>query len=236
MPQILIIDDDTELCRLLTEYLEKAGFSCSCVYRADTGLTAVSQRSWDLLVLDIMLPGKTGLEVLAHIRAIESTKKLPVLILSARDEETDKVIGLEMGADDYLAKPFSARELLARIRALLRRAEPGDGRDDHHHILQYGDLHINPRSLQVAVSGRSIEVSAVELRLLEAMLEPPGAVATRDALYQIILGHTPHPFDRRLDTAVSRLRKKLGPREDGGDRIRAVRGEGYVYLLPGDSL
>jgi two-component system response regulator CpxR len=236
MPHILIIDDDTELCRLLKEYIEKAGFSCSCAYRAETGLASVSQHHWDLLVLDIMLPGKTGLELLAHIRATGSTRKLPVLILSARDEETDKVVGLEMGADDYLAKPFSARELLARIRALLRRIEPEEGGVRLRQIRQYGDLHINPCAFQVVVSGRNIEVSAVELRLLEAMLETAGAVVARDALYQIILGHLPHPFDRRLDTAVSRLRKKLGPREDGGDRIKAVRGEGYVYLLPEGAL
>ncbi len=232
MRNILIIDDDVELCGLLTEYLPAEEFACSCAHRAETGLALATERSWDLLLLDVMLPGAGGLEVLSRLRRNPATEHLPVLMLSARGEESDKVVGLELGADDYLAKPFGARELLARIRALLRRATPTP---EPEPPVQAGDLRLLPGSLLVNVSGRNVEVSAMELRLLEALLEIPGTVVGRDNLYHTVMGHASHPFDRRLDMLVSRLRKKLGPRGDGGERIRAVRGEGYAYLLPGEA-
>ena len=235
MQQLLIIDDDTELCALLEEYLGGMGFSCRCAHRAETGIALAAENSWDLIVLDVMLPGQSGLEVLRHIRSLEATKHLPVLMLSARGGESDKIVGLEMGADDYLVKPFSAGELLARIRALLRRTGTADA-SAQPKSLQVGDLHVLPGSLRVSVAGHSVEVSAVELRLLEALIEAPGTVVNRDFLYHALMGHTAHPFDRRLDMTVSRLRKKLGPHEDGSERIRAVRGEGYMYLLTEPSL
>ncbi len=236
MQRILIIDDDIELCGLLTEYLEEAGLSCGCAHRPEQGLALAAEQAWDMVLLDVMLPGQSGLEVLHRLRRLPGTAGLPVLMLSARGEESDKVVGLEMGADDYLAKPFSARELLARIRALLRRVAAGTDQSAPQAPVQVGDLRLRPDSLQVTVAGKNIEISAVELRLLETLVETPGAVAGRDHLYRTVLGHASHPFDRRLDMLVSRIRKKLGPREDGGERIKAVRGEGYVYLLPGTSL
>ncbi len=233
MQRILIVDDDVELCGLLTEYLEEAGFSCRCVHRPEQ-VPAAAEQGWDLALLDVMLPGQSGLEVLHQLRANPASSGLPVLMLSAKGDETDKVVGLEMGADDYLAKPFSARELLARIRALLRRAGPAGGGPGRAPV-QVGDLQLHPESLQVSVAEKSVDVSSMEFRLLEALVETPGVVVGRDHLYRVVIGHTPHPFDRRLDMLVSRIRKKLGPREDGGERIKAVRGEGYVYLLPGAS-
>ncbi len=234
MHHILVIDDDQELCDLLREYLLAESFACQCAVTAESGLALAGAERWDMIILDIMLPGKSGLDVLRELRGAPATRDFPVLILTARGEEIDRVLGLELGADDYLAKPFSARELVARIRAVLRRARPAKAPVPETPAAYIaGDLSIWPGSLRVTVGAQKVELSAVELRLLEQLLKTPGTVITREALCQILFGHEARPFDRSLDMLVSRLRKKLGPREDGGERIRAVRGEGYAYLLSG---
>lgn len=235
MPNILIIDDDEELFSLLEDYLKDEGFLCAYAPEPEAGLQEISKGNYDALILDIMLPGINGFEVLRRIRADEKHAALPVLMLTARGEEIDRVVGLEMGADDYLGKPFSPRELVARIRAILRRSAPAKVGGAAAVTQQVEDIVINSSSLCVTVRNDQQELSVSELRLLNHLTENIGRVVTRDFLYKSIFGHQAYPMDRSLDMLVSRLRKKLGPRADGGERIKAVRGEGYMYLLSGGS-
>jgi two-component system response regulator CpxR len=236
MARILIIDDDAELFSLLNDYMKDEGFTCVHASEAQQGLQETAKGGFDALILDVMLPGMNGFEVLRELRAHEASLFLPVLMLSARGEEVDRVVGLELGADDYLAKPFSTRELVARLRALLRRAAHGQAGQPSSVMKHIEDLQINRVSLCVTVSGRQQELTVSELRLLEHLVQDVGEVVSRDYLYKSIFGHQANAMDRSLDMLVSRLRKKLGPRPDGGERIKAVRGEGYVYLLTGKAL
>lgn len=232
MATILIIDDDVELFSLLSEYLTVEGFDSAHAADAEKGLREAARGGYDALVLDVMLPRMNGFEVLRRLRAEETTALLPVLMLTARGEEIDRVVGLEMGADDYLAKPFSSRELVARLRALFRRASL----DKAHLALQYvDDLVINRASLCVGVNGRHQDLTVSELRLLTLLTQKIGKIVSRDTLYKSIFGHPAYSMDRSLDMLVSRLRKKLGQRKGGGERIRAVRGEGYMYLVSGEA-
>ena len=233
MATILIIDDDMELFSLLSAYLKAEGFNSVHAADAEKGLREAARGGHDALVLDVMLPGMNGFEMLRRLRAEESTALLPVLMLTARGEEIDRVVGLEMGADDYLAKPFSSRELVARLRALLRRTSQGKTNLPLQHV---DDLSINRASLCVVVNGQQQDVTVSELRLLTLLTQNIGEIVSRDTLYKSIFGHPAYPMDRSLDMLVSRLRKKLGPRKDGGERIRAVRGEGYMYLLAGEKV
>lgn len=234
MPKILVIDDDHALFDLLKEYLEDEGFSC---FHAADSVAALEQLvfdSWDLAILDVMLPGMSGFGVLARLRSDPETASLPVLMLTARGEEEAKVKGLENGADDYLTKPFSPRELLARIKALLRRATPSAATTvPAGEQFTLGDVSVNRNSLTAAVGEDEVKLSGLELRLLEAFAESQGGVVERPLLYERIFNHRPFPGDRSLDMLVSRLRRKLGPRPGGGDRIRAIRGEGYLLVPPG---
>jgi Response regulators consisting of a CheY-like receiver domain and a winged-helix DNA-binding domain len=235
MLHILIIDDDAELFSLLNEYLTDEGFRCMHAPTPQKGFQEIEKGNFDALILDVMLPEMNGFEVLRRLRAEENTKFLPVLMLTARGEEIDRVVGLEMGADDYLPKPFSSRELVARLRALLRRVsqEKPDQTTASLHCVD--DITINRTSLCVSIGDKQQELTVSELRLLTHLVHNIGEVVGRDFLYKSILGHQSYPMDRSLDMLVSRLRKKLGPRQDGGERIKAVRGEGYVYLLAGEA-
>ena len=232
MATLLIIDDDLELFSLLSAYLKAEGFTAFHAADAEKGLLEAAKGGHDALVLDVMLPGMNGFEVLRRLRAGEATVFMPVLMLTARGEEIDRVVGLEMGADDYLAKPFSSRELVARLRALLRRSSFGKATLSLHHV---DDLSINRASLCVGVDGHQQDLTVSELRLLILLTQSIGEIVSRDLLYKSIFGHQAYPMDRSLDMLVSRLRKKLGPRKDGGERIKAVRGEGYMYLLTGET-
>ncbi|MDR1035402.1 MAG: response regulator transcription factor [Deltaproteobacteria bacterium] len=234
MERVLIIDDDSELFGLLDSYLAEEGFSCAHAATAEAGLAMTAAGGFDAAVLDVMLPGMNGFEVLRRLRASEGTSSLPVLMLSARGEEIDRVVGLEMGADDYLPKPFGSRELVARLRAILRRAAPG-GQDRGGSTRRVGDIAINRNSLSVDIGDRTQELTVSELRLLNHLADKAGEVVGRDFLYKAVFGHLPYAADRSLDMLVSRLRRKLGPRKDGGERIKAVRGEGYMYLMAGAS-
>ena len=233
MIRILIIDDDAELFSLLNDYLKDEGFICVHAPDAHAGLREAAKGGFDALILDVMLPGLNGFEVLRRLRGEEVSAFLPVLMLTARGEEVDRVVGLEMGADDYLGKPFSTRELVARLRALLRRTAHGKEPPAVRHI---DDLQINRASLCVTISGRQRELTVSELRLLEHLAKNIGQVVSRHFLYKSIFGRQAYPMDRSLDMLVCRLRKKLGARPDGGERIKAVRGEGYVYLLRGEAV
>ena len=235
MARLLIVDDDYSLFALLGEYLGVAGFSCFHAPDGDAGIAALADEPWDAVILDVMLPKKNGHEVLQHLRAMPATSAIPVLMLTARGEEDDKVFGLELGADDYLAKPFGAKELVARLRALLRRTERRvNAATEESGVLRLDDLVVEKESLALIQEGTRIELTSSELRLLEVFAEARGKVVGRETLYQKILGHPPFGQDRSLDMMISRLRKKLGPRRDGGERIRAARGEGYIFLLSGD--
>ena len=234
MSTVLVLDDDEALLELLYTYLQSEGFTCLTAPDVAEGLRLLDTEDIDVLILDVMLPGTNGFEVLRGIRRDEKTVTLPVLMLTAKGEEIDRIVGLEMGADDYLGKPFNPRELVARLRALLRRS--GHGREPQHGAAsgtqQLGDITINRASLWVAVDGERQALTVSEIRLLGHLVDSLGTVVTRDFLCNAIFGHAAYPMDRSLDVLVSRLRKKRGPGPDGRDRIKAVRGEGYMYLVP----
>lgn len=233
MPTICIIDDDHELFALLGEYLEGEGFCCLHAPDPEQGLAMAASGGVDAVILDVMLPEINGFEVLRRLRTAEKTQDLPVIMLTARDEEIDRVVGLEMGADDYLGKPFSPRELTARLRALLRRSSGGAPAVEAKMAVT-GDVAFSPQSLTVTVGAEKRTLTVPEMRLLSLLFGDAGTVVSRDRLYAEIFGHPAYHGDRSLDMLVSRLRKKLGPMPGGGERIRAARGEGYVYLKLGD--
>jgi two-component system response regulator CpxR len=227
MEDILLIDDDIELCAMLTDYLGRHGFRVSSVHRGDTGLKAARNRAWPMILLDIMLPGMDGFEVLKQIRSFSSGN---VLLLTARGEDVDRIIGLEIGADDYLAKPFNARELLARIRAIRRRsAAPAAASESAALLVE--DLVLDPAARTVIQNGRRIDLTDVEFTLLEVLMRSPGKVVKREGLAEEVLGRKFNPFDRSLDMHVSRLRRKLAADGHSEDRVRTVRGSGYQLVL-----
>ena len=225
MEDVLLIDDDEELCEMLTEYLGRYELSVHAVHRGDTGLQAARSRTWPMILLDVMLPGLDGFEVLKQIRTFSKDN---VLLLTARGEDIDRIVGLEMGADDYLPKPFNARELLARIRAIRRRNE-STARDRVSAPLIVEDLVLDPGSRAVKQHGIPVEVTDVEFSLLEVLMRSPGKVVEREALSEQVLDRKFNPFDRSLDMHVSRLRKKLNG--GGEELIKTVRGTGYQLVL-----
>lgn len=229
MDEILLIDDDTELCDLLTEYLGSEGFRMVVAHDVEEGVRQALSGDCCFVILDVMLPGGSGFEVL---RAIRETSRIPVLMLTARGEEIDRIVGLEMGADDYLAKPFNPRELLARIRAVQRRLGPrginmGDPSIAESVVL--GDLHLDPGTRNVMKNGTTIVVTAAEFALLYELLRRAGQVVTREDLAVRVLGRRLSLFDRSIDVHISSLRKKLGREREGIERIKAIRGVGYLY-------
>lgn len=231
MEDVLLIDDDVELCSMLTEYLGKNDFRVKTAHRGDLGLRAAQQRPWALILLDVMLPGMDGFEVLKRIRAESSVN---VLLLTARGEDVDRIVGLEIGADDYLPKPFNPRELLARMRAILRRntstsvASPA--------VLRVGDLELDTAARRVLRAGARVELTDVEFSLLEALMQSPGKVVSREDLSQSVLGRAFDPFDRSLDMHVSRLRRKLSQSGQDENQVKTIRGAGYQLVVDRDAL
>lgn len=227
MEDILLIDDDVELCTMVTDYLGRYGFRVSAVQRGDTGLTAACEGRWSLILLDVMLPGMDGLEVLRQVRAVSQVN---VLLLTARGEDVDRIVGLEIGADDYLPKPFNPRELLARIRAILRRSGALE-MVDRPAPLRVENLELDSAARTVLQNGRRIELTDVEFALLEALMCFPGKVVAREILSERVLGREFNPFDRSLDMHVSRLRRKLNEGSVRGDQVKTIRGTGYQLVL-----
>lgn len=227
MDEVLLIDDDTELCEMLVSYLERYGFRVTAVHRGDTGLETVRARPWQMILLDVMLPGMDGFEVLQQIRTFSTTS---VLLLTARGEDVDRIVGLEMGADDYLPKPFNARELLARMRAILRRSATSPVVAESM-LLAVDELTLDLASRRVTRDNAVLELTDVEFALLEMLMRSPGKVVERESLTESVLGRKFHPFDRSLDMHVSRLRRKLASEGDTEDRIKTVRGTGYQLVL-----
>ncbi|WP_090276407.1 response regulator transcription factor [Halopseudomonas litoralis] len=217
-----MIDDDQELCELLGSWLAAEGFSLTSVHDGAAGLDAARAGSYEAIVLDMMLPSMNGLEVL---RALRQTCNTPLLMLSARGEPVDRILGLELGADDYLAKPCDPRELVARLRALLRRAAPAP--DDQALLL--GDLRMDTGSLMVWQNDELLTLTQTEALILRELLERPGQLIDRQNLSRQALGKPLGPHDRSLDMHMSNLRRKLGPHADGRPRIQSIRGRGYLY-------
>lgn len=224
MERVLIVDDDVELCRLLSERLSTEGFTIEAVHDGPRGLARALSNEHALVVLDLMLPGMSGLDVLRSLRA---QSPIPVLILTARGEDVDRIVGLEIGADDYLSKPFNPRELIARIRAILRRTVRAPITAGP---LVVGDLRLDLAAREVRLNDTLLNVTSVEFTLLEALLRDAGRILTREQLTETVLGRKLGPFDRVIDVHVSNLRKKLGPAESG-ERIKTVRGSGYIFAL-----
>lgn len=232
MDRILIIDDDFELCSLVSEYLASEGFRAESVHDGETGLQRASAGRHLLVVLDVMLPGMSGFDVLRRIRA---TSQIPVLLLTARGEDVDRIVGLEIGADDYLPKPFNPRELVARIRAILRRsaADPKTiGAQRPPDIVRVGDIELDPATRSVRHSGQPVELTSVEFNLLEVLLHEAGRVVTREQLVSAVLSRKFSPFDRSIDMHVSKVRKKLGDLNGDEEHIKTVRGVGYILARP----
>lgn len=224
MDRVLIVDDDVELCRLLGERLSSEGFALEAVHDGARGLERVLSEQHALIILDLMLPGMGGLDVLRRVRKQSS---VPVLILTARGEDVDRILGLEIGADDYLPKPFNPRELIARIRAILRRTSRTAATGNS---VTVGDLQLDPAAREVRMDGLPIDLTSVEFALLETLLRDAGHVVTREQLTETVLGRKLGPFDRVIDVHISNLRKKLN-RAHGEERIKAVRGSGYVFVV-----
>ena len=232
---ILIVDDDAEIRSLLSTYLQKSGLTVSAVADGKGMWQALAAGNIDLIVLDLMLPGDDGLTLCRNLRARAEMPDIPVIMLTARGDETDRIVGLEMGADDYLAKPFSARELLARIKVILRRARslPANLRPENARLLAFDrwTLDTAHRHL-VSAEGVVTPLSGAEYRLLRIFLRHPNRVLNRDQLVDLTQGREADPLDRSIDVQVSRLRHRLGddPREP--NLIKTVRGEGYVMSVP----
>ena len=231
MNRILVIDDDLDLCELLAEYLTPEGFQVEVVNSGAEGSERAISEEHNLVILDVMLPEMNGFDVLRKIREYS---RIPVIMLTARGDDIDRIVGLEMGADDYLPKPFNPRELVARIRAIQRRAETADkqgAKPAGMEQLEVGDLKLKSRSREVFCGPAEIDLTSVEFSLLEALMQRAGQVITREDLVKQVLGRRLSPYDRSIDVHISSLRKKLGAPSGGGERIKTVRGVGYLYTL-----
>lgn len=230
MIRILVIDDDNELCELLTDYLLPEGFEVETISDSAQGIDRALSGDHALIVLDVMLPEISGFEILRRIR---STSSVPVIMLTARGEEVDRIVGLEMGADDYLPKPFNPRELVARLRAIHRRTDERiqqlqDRIADS--TIELGDLLLESRTRVVKQNGQPVPLTTVEFSLLRELMRLAGQVVSREVLSEKVLGRKLTMFDRSIDVHVSSLRKKFGAEVGGLERIKTIRGVGYMYI------
>ncbi|MGP8245393.1 MAG: response regulator transcription factor [Bryobacteraceae bacterium] len=218
---ILVIDDDAELCSLMQEFLKREGFTMECELEGQKGLERAASGAADLVVLDVMLPGMDGFEILRRLR---QRSKVPVIMLTARGEDVDRIIGLELGADDYLPKPFNPRELAARIRAILRRYEPRPAASGGR--LEVNGVILDPGTREALSHGTPVELTTFEFDILEMLMRSAGRVLSRDALMENFYSRKATPFDRSIDMHISHLRKKL---EHGDALIKTIRGVGYQF-------
>ncbi len=218
---VLLVDDDAELCSLLSQFLQREGFTVECEHEGTGGLEHAGRPGVDLVVLDVMLPGLDGFEILRRLR---QTSKVPVIMLTARGEDVDRIVGLELGADDYLPKPFNPRELAARIRAILRRYEPRPAAAGGR--LEVNGVTLDPGTREAWAAGRRVELTTFEFDILEMLMRSAGRVLSRDALMENFYNRKATPFDRSIDMHISHLRKKL---EHGETLIKTIRGVGYQF-------
>jgi DNA-binding response OmpR family regulator len=228
MPRILVIDNDAALCELVTEFLEPDGYKIEAVYDGATGVERALSGEHVLAVLDYAFPAMNGLKVLRHIRA---RSRLPIVMLSAHGDDVNRIIALQIGADDCLAKPFNPLELVARIKAVLRRTQI-DSEWNQCETVIVGDIEIDSSTRTVRQAGEVVKLTFVEYSLLEKLLSAPGRILERAAIVKEVLRRDVSPFDRSLDTHLSNLRRKLGHRVNGAERIKTVRGVGYIYASP----
>jgi two-component system response regulator CpxR len=228
MSKILIIDDDEELCELVSEYLSVEGFTTEAVHDGESGLQKALTGDYELAILDVMLPRKNGFDVLRELR---KSSKLPVLMLTAKGDDMERIVGLEIGADDYLPKPFNPRELVARLRAVLRRVGDADEKKMTAESFTVDDIEVSLTGRTAKIDGTELNLTAVEFDLLVALLEQAGKIVKKEDLSQRVLDRRLSPFDRSLDMHVSNLRKKLGAREDESERIKTIRSVGYIYTV-----
>ena len=236
-PRVLMVDDDVKLTDLVAEYLTREGLDIRVVHDGAQGLERARTDSFAALILDVMLPGLSGLDVLRQLRAgNDAASRLPVLMLTARGDEVDKVLGLELGADDYLAKPFSSRELAARVRALLRRSRlaeaPAESTPNDSRIVSVGDVELDVAARRARRGGQLLTLTSGEFDMLELLLRHAGEVVTRETISEKVMGRILLPHDRSIDVHMSNLRRKLGADAAALGSIKSVRGVGYIYAKP----
>jgi len=229
--RLLMIDDDEKLVALMREYLESHGYELACAYDGHAGVEAALSTEPALVILDLMLPGMDGLEVCRRLR---QASRVPILMLTAKGEETDRIVGLELGADDYMPKPFNARELLARVRAILRRSDAGPGGDDSS-VLRAGPLVIDSGTRRATLRGSEIDLTTAEFDLLRALAASAGRVLSREQLLQRVHGEGWAAYDRSIDVHISRIRQKIEDNPKKPELLKTVRGAGYQFARPESS-
>jgi two-component system response regulator CpxR len=229
MEQILVVDNDSALCELATEFLEPEGYKIEAVYDGAAGLERALSGEHVLALLDYALPAMNGFNVLRHIRA---RSRLPIVMLTAHGDAVNGIVALQIGADDYLVKPFNPLELVARIKAVLRRTRIDSKWNQQPETLIVGDIEIDSNTRTVRRNGELVKLTFVEYSLLERLLSAPGRILERAAIVKEVFRRDLSPFDRSLDTHLSNLRRKLGHRVNGAERIKTVRGVGYIYASP----
>ena len=230
---LLMIEDDTRLAAMVGEYLTQSGFTVTQMADGESGLAALQDKAVDLVILDLMLPDIDGLEVCRRIRALPGpVARVPVLMLTAKGDPMDRIVGLELGADDYLPKPFEPRELLARIRAVLRRHQPGAAPEAQ--LLRFGALEIDRDARIVTVGGQPAELTSYQFDLLVTLAERAGRVLTRDQIMEAVRGRELEAFDRSIDVHMGRIRAAIEADVKNPKRILTVRGVGYVFAKQQD--
>jgi DNA-binding response OmpR family regulator len=231
-PHLLLIDDDARLTRMVGDYLRTQGFDVDTAGTLAEGRMRLGSASYDALVLDLMLPDGDGLELCRELRGAAKTRQLPLLMLTARGEPMDRIVGLELGADDYLPKPFEPRELLARVKALLRRASPSANGDD---VLRFGRLEIDLGARVARLDGKVCDLTGHQFDLLVVLAQSPGRVLSRDQIMDALKGHPLEAFDRSIDVHISRIRAVIEDDPKSPRRVLTVRGAGYVFARKQDA-
>ncbi len=227
MTKVLLVDDDVELAGMLQEYLEQEGFETSVAHDGETGVAEALSGRYAIVVLDVMLPRVSGIEALGRIRV---QSRVPVLMLTAKGDDIDRIVGLELGADDYVPKPCTPRELVARLRAILRRVHDGNLDRPREEMLAAGPLTLWPHKRSAQWDGRPVELTSTEFNLLEVLARHAGMIVSKAELSEQGLGRPLARYDRSIDVHVSSLRHKLGPLSDGRSCIQTVRGKGYLFI------
>ena len=230
-PRLLLIDDDARLAAMVTDYLKPSGFEVETASTLSVGRKALSEKTFDALILDLMLPDGDGLDLCRELRASPRTRHLPLLMLTARGEPLDRIVGLELGADDYLGKPFEPRELLARVKALLRRAAPQAGPDE---VLRFGRLEVDLGARVARLDGHPVDLTGHQFDLLVVLAQSPGRVLSRDQIMDALKGHPLEAFDRSIDVHISRIRAAIEDDPRKPRRILTLRGSGYVFARDQD--
>jgi two-component system phosphate regulon response regulator OmpR len=231
-PRLLLVDDDTRLASMVSDYLGRAGFEVETASTLAVGRDLLAANQYDALVLDLMLPDGDGLELCRELRGASRTRQLPLLMLTARGEPMDRIVGLELGADDYLPKPFEPRELLARVKALLRRASPTAAGDD---VLRFGRLEVDLGARVARLDGKVCDLTGHQFDLLVVLAQSPGRVLSRDQIMDALKGHPLEAFDRSIDVHISRIRAVIEDDPKAPRRVLTVRGAGYVFARKQDA-